>query len=132
MNIPSEHDEQVQLITWARLNAWKYPELKMLLAIPNGGHRHKSVAGKLRAEGVRAGVPDLFLPVPAGDYCGMWVEMKRRKRSTTSPEQKEWIAALLANHYHVIVAKGWEEARDGIEEYLALIEDHLPPGLVDL
>ena len=54
----SEHDEQVLIFKWARLSEGRWPELALLFAIPNGGHRHKAVAAKLKAEGVRAGVPD--------------------------------------------------------------------------
>ena len=58
----SEHHEQCALFAWLRL---QWPDLdRVSFAIPNGGHRHKAVAGKLKAEGVKAGVPDIFIAYP--------------------------------------------------------------------
>ena len=68
----SEHDEQVALFQWAGYQLGACPELALMFAIPNGGDRHPAVAGKLRDEGVKAGVPDIFLPVPRGKYHGMF------------------------------------------------------------
>ena len=57
--IPSEHVEQVRLFAWAKYACSTLPKLSLLYAIPNGGARHKAVAAKLRAEGVKPGVPDI-------------------------------------------------------------------------
>ena len=73
----TEHDEQVALLKFCNLNQVKYPELALLYAIPNGGNRNIVTATKLKAEGVKAGVPDLCLPVPRGGYHGMYLEMKK-------------------------------------------------------
>jgi hypothetical protein len=67
----------------------------MLFAIPNGGARHKAIAGKLRAEGVRAGVPDICLPVPRGEYHGLFIELKRPKGGHVSEEQEAWISEVI-------------------------------------
>lgn len=50
----SEHDQQVAVVEWYDLNGIP------VFAIPNGGIRHKRTAAMLKAEGVKAGVPDLF------------------------------------------------------------------------
>ena len=76
---PTEDQEQIALINWARMQEKKYPELRLLFHIPNGGSRGKAEAGRFRAMGVRAGVPDLCLPVPRGGKHGLFVEMKRTK-----------------------------------------------------
>lgn len=55
---PSEHAESVQLMQLVRLHENKHPELRWLFAVPNGGHRNKVAASKLKAEGVKPGVPD--------------------------------------------------------------------------
>lgn len=120
MSIPTEHDEQKALITWADLQAAKHPELYLLYAIPNGGARSRATAGKLKAEGVRSGVPDLCLPVPRGDFHGLYIEMKRSKGGFTSATQKWWHAALLGLSHSVRVCKSFEEGREALLEYLAL------------
>lgn len=54
----SEHSEQCVVIDYCKIR--RYP----VFAIPNGGSRNKAEAAKLKAEGVSAGVPDLFIPIP--------------------------------------------------------------------
>lgn len=115
---PMEHEEQVNLIQWAAHAACKYPPLRLLYAIPNGGNRHPVTAAKLKAEGVRAGVPDLCLPVPRGTYAGLYVELKRKQGGSVSEGQREWIHLLTLQGYRVEVCKGWEAARDVIVAYL--------------
>jgi hypothetical protein len=116
--IPSEHDEQASLMQWCELNQGKYPKLKRLFAIPNGGARHVVVARKLKAEGVRKGVLDLCLPVPSMLYHGLFIEMKRVKASYPTKEQKEEIEELRADGYRAEVCRGFEEARDVLIDYM--------------
>ena len=120
--IPSESQEQQNVISWAQWSTGRYPELEYLHHIPNGGARSKATAGRLRAEGVKPGVPDLHLPVPLGGYHGLYIEMKRRKGGTVSDEQKRWINFLLLHGYAVYVCKGADEAITVIENYLSLKE----------
>mgnify|MGYP001572150161 CR=1 FL=1 len=116
--IITEHSEQVALFRWAELNVRKYPELSLMFAIPNGGHRHIAVARRLKAEGVRAGVPDIQLPVPRGDWVGLWIEMKS-KRGKCSPTQLGWHTSLVAAGHRVEVCYGCVDARNVILKYLA-------------
>lgn len=120
---PLEHDEQVALVSWADGSIWRYPDLKWLYAIPNGGARHPAVAAKLKAEGVRRGVPDLCLPVRRGRYPGAYVEMKRLAGSRITLEQVDWRTHLLAQGYAHIVAAGFVAARDFL---LAYLDERLP------
>ena len=46
----------------------RHPQLALIFAIPNGGKRHIGTARKLKAEGVRSGVPDIFLACPRMPY----------------------------------------------------------------
>jgi hypothetical protein len=113
-----EHQEQCALIRWAKAQSAAMPELKLLFSIPNGGARHIRVATKLKAEGQRAGVPDLFLPAARGDYHGLFIEMKKQKGGTVSENQKQWHSDLIAQNYRVAVCHGWDMARETILEYL--------------
>lgn len=117
----TEEQEQMAVFTWSALAAaiGDHPELAMLYHVPNGGLRDKATAGRLKAAGVRAGVPDLHLPVARHGYHGLWIEMKRADRSNhPSPDQEWWIERLRAEGHHVVVAYGSEEAIAAIEEYL--------------
>lgn len=115
---PTEHEEQVLLFRWAHENEHRYPVLPLLHAIPNGGHRLKAVAGKLRAEGVKAGIPDVHLPVARNGFHSLYIEMKRTKGGRLTLDQNEMIARLRLANNQVEVCKGWEEARDVLVQYL--------------
>jgi hypothetical protein len=108
----------VALMRCVRLHESRWPDLRLLYAIPNGGDRHPAVAAKLRAEGVRAGVPDYCLPVPRGPYHGLYVELKT-PTGYPSREQREWIAALREQGYRAEVCRGWQAAWDVLMEYLS-------------
>jgi VRR-NUC domain len=123
--MPSEHDEQVAVFAWAATQLKRHPELALMFAIPNAGKRHVAYAVKLRDEGLKAGIPDIFLPVPhylcdfnRFDYHGLWIEMKRKRGGVVSPEQKWWHQQLTENGYRVVVARGAVEAIAEIENYL--------------
>ena len=103
--IPTEHEEQREFVRWFRQT---FPSVR-IFAIPNGGARSPSVAGRLKAEGVSKGVPDLYIPA-----WRTWVEMKRQKGGAISPEQKDWRQYLASCGDCVIVAKGCNDAQGQI------------------
>ena len=115
---PTEDQEQIALVNWARMQEKRYPELRLLFHIPNGGSRGKAEAGRFRAMGVRPGVPDLCLPVPVGGYHGLYIELKRAKGGRVSAEQREWMDALRELGYCAAVCRGWEDAARIITWYL--------------
>ena len=114
---PSESVEQQHLFTWAAFHAGKYPELELLHHIPNGGSRTKSEAGRFKAEGVKAGVPDVCLPVARNGWHGLYIEMKKQG-GTVSKEQSKWLHSLLQQGYLTAVCYGWEVAAQIIKDYL--------------
>ena len=62
----TEHRIQAGLFKWFKLASARHPELALLFAIPNGGARDPITGAMLKAEGVKRGVPDLFLPSQPG------------------------------------------------------------------
>ena len=132
----SEHGEQAALFCYfnnERLEG-RYLETKWLFAIPNGFFATSGQKAKMKAEGLKSGVPDICLPWPKhlkifkvwnqsawvnGPYMyGLWIELKRKKKGVTSDEQSEWIEHLNKQGYYAKVCYGWEAARDTIIEYL--------------
>ena len=103
----SEHEEQREFVQWFRQT---YPGT-LIFSIPNGGVRSPATAGRLKAEGVVKGVPDLFIPA-----WETWIEMKRTKGGSLSPEQNLMRVYLESLFYKVLVAKGFEDAKQQIEE----------------
>ena len=72
----TEASEQEAVITICKFMENRYPELKLLHHCPNGGKRDRVSAAVLKRQGVKAGVPDLHLPVPKGQYASLYIEMK--------------------------------------------------------
>lgn len=127
----SEHDEQVSLFMWAAMYEERFPQLKLLFAVPNGGFRKLKTARDLKAEGVKAGVPDVFYPVPRkkGDqgFAGLVIEMKFDKNKPT-PAQEWWLGMLKLNAWKTVVCYSWQEAAKAIAEYEGI--DPTKVGLV--
>lgn len=116
--IPTEAEEQITLFEWAEWAQNRYPELRLLHHIPNGGSRHPAEAMRLKREGVKAGVPDICLPVARNGYNGLYIELKRTKGGTVSAHQKAWIEMLTEQGYRAVVCKGCVDAIAEIERYL--------------
>lgn len=118
--VPTESEEQQALFRWAQLQAGAYPELQWMYHIPNEGYRHPATGHRLRAEGLKRGVPDICLPAARGGYHGLYIELKRTRGGVLSAEQLDWLAALSEAGYAATVCRGWEEARRCILNYLDL------------
>lgn len=111
----TEHAEQVNLVQWFRYQHPKFA--KCLWAIPNGGARHIGTAVKLKAEGVVAGVPDLFLMIPKNGWHGMFIEMKT-KGGKLQENQKEFMGLATLLGYQSVVCYGFDDAKNAINAYL--------------
>lgn len=129
-----EHNHQCALFRWSALNEKKWPELALLFAVPNGGSRGgKTVysakykrqipleAVRMKEAGIKAGVPDICLPVPRGTYAGLFIEMKAGKNKPT-PAQLEWHDRLRKAGHRAEVCYSWEAAANVIEKYLKGID----------
>jgi hypothetical protein len=114
--IPTEHEEQRELVRWFR----QTHRGVRIFAIPNGGQRSIAAATRLKIEGVSAGVPDLFIPA-----WKLWIEMKRVKGGVLSAEQKDWLKYLEEVGYCVKVCKGAEAAKEQITAFFNQHEDTL-------
>jgi len=113
-----ESDEQTAIIEWANIMQHRVPELALLYHVPNGGSRNVIEAKRLKAQGVKSGVPDLVLPVARGKYHGLYIELKTL-RGRVSDTQKQWLEALRNQGYAAIVCRGADEAIAMIAKYLA-------------
>lgn len=112
-----EHAEAVALMEWCRLHESRHPELRLLYAIPNGGIRQRGMAGKMKAEGVKRGVPDYHLPVARGEFHSLYIELKAEGGYPTK-EQKWWAEALSSSGNKWVCCLGWEHAAATLLAYL--------------
>lgn len=115
----SEYTEQVALFEWAAWLEPRYPALRLMHHIPNGDKRDAITGARLKRAGVKAGVPDICLPVASGAHHGLYIELKAG-RNTISDHQEQWIDALRAQGYFVDICWGWQSAAKVIAEYLGL------------
>lgn len=118
-----EHQLQRAYFDWARL----HPEARRAYAIPNGGQRNVVVAAKLKAEGVRAGVLDVHLPIPRGGAAGLWIEHKAGKK-TLSKDQAEEANCLVADGF--VVAVVWDDPTLSIRVTQQYLAGQLGPALL--
>ena len=120
----SEHDQQAALVKWFNL---QYPKLKgCLFAIPNGTHlagdraQRARKMNKLKAEGFKAGVSDLFLCVASNGYHGLFLEMKDKGKTKChlSGPQKDHLELVETQGYSGEWASGFDQGKEVIEAYL--------------
>ena len=112
-----EHAEAVKLMQLVRMHENRWPALKWLFHVPNGGARSKAAGGKLKAEGVKRGVPDYLLPCPSANWCGLALELKA-KGGRLETEQRTWLDHFDAQGWQSTVCFGAEEAWAVIRDYV--------------
>ena len=116
----TEHDLQVSVFEeFELLSRNEIPELKLAFAIPNGGFRGWNAGKKLKAEGVKRGVPDIFIPVSRNNYHGLFIEMKRSD-GKESPEQTQYIKSLIEQGYFAYTCYAAQEAIDLTKTYFGV------------
>lgn len=111
-----EHRIQVSFIQWFKI---RHPELSgRLFAVPNGGRRDEVTGGKLKAEGVVAGVSDLILLKSNRRYGALLIEMKTPK-GRQSETQKWWQKAVCADgEYKYVICRSLDDCIKETEDYL--------------
>lgn len=125
----TESGHQRALFMWSSLYEIraKWPELKWLYAIPNGGQRSGSQGATLKAEGVKSGISDICFPCARKGYHGLYIEMKKPGNDQVTPkikpgkESDEQIAFgeyLKEQCYLYRCCWTYDEARETLEWYL--------------
>jgi hypothetical protein len=98
------------------------PACKWLHAIPNGGNRDAATGARLKAEGVKRGIPDLFLPVPKNFtrlYYGLYIEVKTKTgRQTKEQRAFQQECELIGYRYEIV--RSTQEGIDTILNYLRM------------
>lgn len=114
----TEFAHQVALFAWAALAKQQYPELEMLFAIKNEEKSGSAiVGGRFKASGVKAGVPDVMLPIARQGVHGLFIELKK-PGGKARKEQIEFGGKLQNQKYGWCVCDSWEKAKDVILMYL--------------
>lgn len=108
---PTEDGEQEVVV--------RYCELRRIpvVHIPNEGKRSAAYAAQMKRMGLAKGFPDLFIPVAVSGFHGLFIELKRDKKSKAKDTQKAWLEYLNKAGYRATVCRGSEEAMKEIESY---------------
>ena len=115
---PTEHQLQANVIQWWNIACKGYglPTFA-LFAIPNGANKSMAQRMKFKREGLRRGIPDLFLAVSRDGMHGLFIEMKR-KGGTASDDQNMVGKYLYDHDYRWCICDSTESAIKEIEGYL--------------
>lgn len=108
----SQEEHMIQVAITNYLGFMNYP----FFAIPNGGQRHPGVARKLKAEGVQAGVADLFIMIPNANRNGLFVEVKTMT-GKQSESQKEFEAKCKTWNYAYVLVRSLDEMIQTLSRY---------------
>ena len=118
-NLTTEQEIQEFVVNYLNI---KYPKTRYCASL--GGHFQKSIKQKIknRKAGYVKGFPDLQITEARGGFFGLFIELKRDKRSVASPFQKQWIQDLRDRGYYAQICKGLDETLKLIDSYLELPE----------
>lgn len=119
--LQTESQIQQQLMRWWALQhrILGVKSEHLLMAFPMQGGRSPRNGARMKAEGMRKGLPDMFLAVPnlRTGWAGLWIELKR-PGGRVSPEQSDFLDDLRAQNYVCEVCWGFDHAKQTIESYL--------------
>ena len=115
-----EEEVQKGVVKYLKL---AYPKVRYCASL--GGIRTSfKQAVKAKATGYVKGFPDLQICTPMGRgdieggvYPGLFLEIKKDKKSYATKEQKEWIEYLNEQGYCARVTKGLDESMQVIDDY---------------
>ncbi len=118
-----ERDEQKALVRWMSY----HPVIREFFCKNNNeGKRTPLQTHRLKLEGLRPHVSDIFIYYPNEKYHGLWLEVKRNKKYTTSERKTPtWIGqeafqeAVRSVGFAAHFCYGWEDGKGVIERYLS-------------
>jgi len=112
-----ESNIQQSCVTWFRYQYQQFS--KLLFAVPNGGFRNQATAGRLKAEGVVAGVADLIFLFPNHGFHALCIEMKTDV-GRQSELQRQWQSEVEKFNYKYIICRNFDDFKKQINDYLTI------------
>lgn len=120
-NAMSEDRLQMRIILWWDAECERFGAKPWeLMHIPNG-LLNPNATRKVLPLGVRKGYPDLMLPIPRGNYAGLFIELKSPTvdiRRAVSNDQKKVLKTLMGRGYCTAVCQNFYEVTRLITSYL--------------
>lgn len=125
------NEHEVQRNFFIELEARGIPERSVIHAIPNGSFRTKKTAARLKAEGVRAGVLDVFVPVARCGYHGLYIEFKYGTNKMTE-EQNTFASRVQRQNYDVRIFYNGKTAANYLQQYLNNALPHIDVSQINM
>jgi|TARA_Y100001951_G_scaffold91595_1_gene85706 hypothetical protein len=111
----SEEKIQIAIVNYLKL---QYPKLLFTATMGGQYQKHHSQRRRAKQTGYLRGVSDLLIFEPRGIYSGLFIELKRNKKCYPTKEQKEFILKAKSRGYYAVCAKGFDECKEIIDNYL--------------
>jgi hypothetical protein len=111
---PLEDFEQIVASVWLEKNNI------IFYHVPNGGSRNPIEGAKFKRMGVKAGVPDVCIPIARKGYHGLYIELKRVSGGVVSDTQRWWLNELKQQGYDTYVAKGAQDLINYVKNYMEI------------
>lgn len=128
---PTESQIQMAIVEWANCIDSPYITLgfdwfpkklgELLIKIPNEGKRSWFLCKKMKKEGMKKGVSDLFLAVPNNKkgFGGLWIEVKSLN-GKISKDQENWLYFMNSLGYEGKIVRSVDEGIQAIKDYLGM------------
>jgi len=126
---PTEHQIQCAIVEWANIVDSPYVHSTkdlihkkigdFLIKNANEGKRSWAQGKKMKKEGLKKGVSDLFLAIPASNSAGLWIEVKTIK-GKISESQEEWLRLMNFAGYGTALIRSVDEGIKTIKNYLGI------------
>ena len=127
-----EDDEQSALFEWAAYQRYdNLPLTDFMFAIPNGGHRNDREAARMKRQGVKAGVFDIFMAIPLHGYFGLFIELKVND-NPLSAKQEKFRIDMTHMGYLCVICYSFDDAKMEIENYLSLRRKGISAGITEI
>lgn len=115
MALGSEQLEQIKVFDWLRFHGFD----KFSFHVANERRSTMQAGALLKRMGVTAGVADIAIMKPSGQFHGLFIELKAEKGRAT-PKQIEFLNCMRANGYDAAVCYGADSAIEHIKSYLQI------------
>ncbi len=110
----SEERVQINIVRYLRE---LYPNVLFTATMGGQFQKHYSQRLKAKRTGYLKGVSDLLIFEPNENYKGLFIELKKDKKSYPTKEQKIFIENALKRGYYAICCKGFDHCREIIDKY---------------
>lgn len=118
-----EYELQCACFEYIRLlEKTKFPELALAFHPENEGKRTKAQQGRALRAGLKAGVPDICIPVARGKYHGLYIELKHGRGRLTKSQQ-EYGGNLVLQGNKFLMLNNFDDFKIVLDAYLYMNGD---------